>query len=86
MGVIRTVREMMQPTKRGIYIVRLAQNIADIKEICGPLSILLRIVTAVESHTSGVVQDHRQCAAYKFEACRRTAGSGVAFVNNDFLM
>ena len=84
MGVIRTVREMMQPYTEVFICEMGAKNIGDIKEICDLVHPSVGVVTAVgEQHlesfkTIGNVQ------RTKFELVDALPSSGVAFVNNDF--
>ncbi len=84
MGVIRTVREMMQPYTE-IFICEMgAKNIGDIKEICDLVHPSIGIVTAVGEQHLESFKTIENVQRTKFELIDSLPSDGVAFVNNDF--
>lgn len=84
MGVIRTVREMMQPYTE-IFICEMgAKNIGDIKEICDLVHPSIGIVTAVGEQHLESFRTIENVQRTKFELVDALPADGVAFVNNDF--
>ena len=84
MGVIRTVREMMQPYTEVFICEMGAKNIGDIKEICDLVHPSAGIVTAVGEQHLESFKTIDNVQRTKFELVDALPGSGVAFVNNDF--
>ena len=84
MGVIRTVREMMQPYTE-IFICEMgAKNIGDIKEICDLVHPQVGIVTAVGEQHLESFKSIENVQKTKFELVDSLPADGVAFINNDF--
>lgn len=84
MGVIRTVREMMQPYTE-IFICEMgAKNIGDIKEICDLVHPKIGIVTAVGEQHLESFKSIENVQRTKFELVDSLPADGIAFVNNDF--
>ncbi len=84
MGVIRTVREMMQPYTE-IFICEMgAKNIGDIKEICDLVHPSIGIITAVGEQHLESFKSIENVQRTKFELVDALPSDGVAFVNNDF--
>lgn len=84
MGVIRTVREMMQPYTE-IFICEMgAKNIGDIKEICDLVHPRIGIITAVGEQHLESFKTIENVQRTKFELVDSLPADGVAFINNDF--
>ncbi len=84
MGVIRTVREMMQPYN-DLFIVEMgAKNIGDIKEICDLVHPTMGIVTAVGPQHLESFKTIENVQRTKFELIDALPDFGLAVVNNDF--
>lgn len=84
LGVIRTVREMMQPYTE-IFICEMgAKNIGDIKEICDLVHPYAGIVTAVGEQHLESFKTIENVQRTKFELIDSLPADGVAFVNDDF--
>lgn len=84
MGVIRTVREMMQPYTE-IFICEMgAKNVGDIKEICDLVHPSIGVVTAVGEQHLESFKSIENVQRTKFELIDSLPSDGVAFVNNDF--
>ncbi len=85
MGVVRTVREMMQPYN-DLFIVEMgAKNVGDIKEICDIVNPQLGIVTAVGAQHLESFKTIENVQRTKFELVDALPENGFAVVNNDFL-
>lgn len=84
MGVIRTVREMLQPYNE-IFIVEMgAKNVGDIKEICDLVHPQMGMITAVgpqHLETFGSIENVQKT---KFELVDALPEDGFAVLNNDF--
>ena len=84
MGVVRTVREMMQPYN-DLFIVEMgAKNIGDIKEICDIVHPQMGIVTAVGAQHLESFKSIENVQRTKFELVDALPADGFAVVNNDF--
>ena len=84
MGVVRTVREMMQPYN-DLFIVEMgAKNIGDIKEICDIVHPQMGIVTAVGAQHLESFKTIENVQRTKFELVDALPADGFAVVNNDF--
>ncbi len=84
MGVIRTVREMLQPYNE-IFIVEMgAKNVGDIKEICDLVNPQMGMISAVgpqHLETFGSIENVQKT---KFELVDALPQDGFAVLNNDF--
>lgn len=84
MGVVRTVREMMQPYNE-VFIVEMgAKNIGDIKEICDIVHPQMGIVTAVGPQHLESFKTIENVQKTKFELVDALPSDGLAVLNNDF--
>ncbi|MCM1504315.1 MAG: UDP-N-acetylmuramoyl-tripeptide--D-alanyl-D-alanine ligase [Muribaculum sp.] len=84
MGVIRTVREMMQPYTE-IFICEMgAKNIGDIKEICDLVHPKIGIITAVGEQHLESFKTIENVQRTKFELADALPSDGTIYVNNDF--
>ena len=84
MGVVRTVREMMQPYN-DLFIVEMgAKNIGDIKEICDIVNPQYGIVTAVGPQHLESFKCIENVQRTKFELVDALPQNGFAVLNNDF--
>lgn len=84
MGVIRTVREMLQPYNE-IFIVEMgAKNVGDIKEICDLVNPQMGIVTAVGPQHLESFKSIENVQSTKFELVDSLPVGGLAVLNNDF--
>lgn len=84
MGVIRTVREMLQPYNE-IFIVEMgAKNVGDIKEICDLVNPQMGIVTAVGPQHLESFKSIENVQKTKFELVDALPADGFAVLNNDF--
>ncbi|MGN0214831.1 MAG: UDP-N-acetylmuramoyl-tripeptide--D-alanyl-D-alanine ligase [Muribaculaceae bacterium] len=84
MGVVRTVREMMQPYN-DLFIVEMgAKNVGDIKEICDIVHPQMGIVTAVGAQHLESFKSIENVQRTKFELVDALPADGFAVVNNDF--
>lgn len=84
MGVIRTIREMMQPYTE-IFVCEMgAKNIGDIKEICDLVDPDMGIITAVGEQHLESFKTIENVQRTKFELADALPDNGVVFVNNDF--
>lgn len=84
MGVIRTVREMMQPYTE-IFVCEMgAKNIGDIKEICDLVNPDYGIITAVGEQHLESFKTIENVQRTKFELADALPADGVVYVNNDF--
>ena len=84
MGVIRTVREMLQPYNE-IFIVEMgAKNVGDIKEICDLVKPQMGIVTAVGPQHLESFKTIENVQKTKFELVDALPVDGFAVLNNDF--
>lgn len=84
MGVIRTVREMMQPYTEVFVCEMGAKNIGDIKEICDLVNPVMGIITAVGEQHLESFKTIENVQRTKFELADALPADGVVFVNNDF--
>lgn len=84
MGVIRTVREMLQPYNE-VFIVEMgAKNVGDIKEICDLVHPQMGIVTAVGPQHLETFKSIENVQSTKFELIDALPNDGLAVLNNDF--
>ena len=84
MGVVRTVREMLQPYN-DVFIVEMgAKNIGDIKEICDIVHPQMGIVTAVGAQHLESFKTIENVQRTKFELIDALPSDGFAVINNDF--
>lgn len=84
MGVIRTVREMLQPYNE-VFIVEMgAKNIGDIKEICDLVHPQMGILTAVGPQHLESFKTIENVQRTKFELVDALPHDGFAVINNDF--
>ena len=84
MGVIRTVREMLQPYNE-IFIVEMgAKNVGDIKEICDLVNPQMGIITAVGPQHLESFKSIENVQSTKFELVDALPADGLAVLNNDF--
>ena len=82
MGVVRTVREMMQPYN-DLFIVEMgAKNIGDIKEICDIVHPQMGIVTAVGAQHLESFKTIENVQRTKFELVDALPADGFAEVSN----
>lgn len=84
MGVIRTVREMMQPYTEVFVCEMGAKNIGDIKEICDLVKPQMGIITAVGEQHLESFKSIENVQRTKFELADSLPQNGVVYVNNDF--
>ncbi len=84
MGVIRTIREMMQPYTE-IFICEMgAKNIGDIKEICDLVHPRIGIITAVGEQHLESFKTIENVQRTKFELADALPADGTVYVNDDF--
>ena len=84
MGVVRTVREMLQPYN-DLFIVEMgAKNIGDIKEICDIVHPQMGIVTAVGEQYLESFKSIENAQRTKFELIDALPADGFAVLNDDF--
>ena len=84
MGVVRTVREMLQPYNN-LFIVEMgAKNIGDIKEICDIVHPTYGIVTAVGEQHLESFKSIENVQRTKFELIDALPHDGFGVINNDF--
>ena len=84
MGVVRTVRERLQPYN-DLFIVEMgAKNVGDIKEICDIVHPQMAIVTAVGAQHLESFKTIENVQRTKFELVDALPADGFAVVNNDF--
>lgn len=84
MGVIRTVREMLQPYNE-VFIVEMgAKNVGDIKEICNLVKPQMGIITAVGPQHLETFKSIENVQKTKFELIDALPSEGFAVMNNDF--
>lgn len=84
MGVIRTIREMLQPYN-DVFIVEMgAKNVGDIKEICELVKPQMGIVTAVGPQHLETFGNIENVQKTKFELIDALPNDGFAVLNNDF--
>ena len=84
MGVIRTIRELMQPHNR-IFICEMgAKQKGDIKEICDLVHPSIGIITAVGPMHLESFGSIENVQSTKFELADALPSDGLAVVNNDF--
>lgn len=84
MGVVRTVREMLQPYN-DLFIVEMgAKNVGDIKEICDIVHPHMGIVTAVGAQHLESFKTIENVQRTKFELIDALPADGFAVLNNDF--
>lgn len=84
MGVIRTVREMLQPYNE-VFIVEMgAKNVGDIKEICDLVHPEMGIITAVGPQHLESFKSIENVQRTKFELVDALPSGGFAVLNNDF--
>ena len=84
MGVVRTVRELLQPYN-DLFIVEMgAKNIGDIKEICDIVHPQMGIVTAVGEQHLESFKSIENVQRTKFELIDALPANGFAVINDDF--
>lgn len=84
MGVVRTIRELMEPY-HDIFIVEMgAKNIGDIKEICDIVHPEIGILTSVGAQHLESFKTIENVQRTKFELIDALPESGLAILNNDF--
>lgn len=84
MGVVRTVREMMQPYNE-IFICEMgAKNLGDIKEICDIVHPTMGIITAVGPQHLESFKSIENVQHTKFELADALPADGLVVVNDDF--
>lgn len=84
MGVVRTVREMLQPYNN-LFIVEMgAKNIGDIREICDIVHPKYGIVTAVGEQHLESFKSIENVQRTKFELIDALPADGFGVLNNDF--
>jgi UDP-N-acetylmuramoyl-tripeptide--D-alanyl-D-alanine ligase len=84
MGVIRTVREMMQPHCQVFICEMGAKQIGDIKEICDLVHPQMGIITAVGPMHLESFKTIENVQSTKFELADALPSDGLVIVNNDF--
>ena len=84
MGVIRTVREMMQPYTEVFVCEMGAKNMGDIKEICDLVKPQIGIITAVGEQHLESFKSIENVQRTKFELADALPHDGVVYVNDDF--
>ncbi|WP_300965983.1 Mur ligase family protein, partial [uncultured Muribaculum sp.] len=82
MGVIRTVREMMQPYTEVFVCEMGAKNVGDIKEICDLVKPQMGIITAVGEQHLESFKSIENVQRTKFELADSLPQNGVVYVNN----
>lgn len=86
LGVVRTIREKLQPYTQ-IFIAEMgAKQIGDIKEICDLVHPSIGIVTAVGEQHLESFKTIENVQKTKFELIDSLPNDGFAVVNNDFEM
>lgn len=84
MGVVRTVRELMEPY-HDIFIVEMgAKNIGDIKEICDIVHPEIGILTSVGAQHLESFKTIENVQRTKFELIDALPNDGLAVLNDDF--
>lgn len=84
MGVIRTVREMLQPYNE-VFIVEMgAKNVGDIKEICDLVHPHMGLISAVGPQHLESFKTIENVQSTKFELIDSLPADGFAVLNNDF--
>ena len=84
MGVVRTIREMLQPYNN-LFIVEMgAKNIGDIKEICDIVHPTFGIITAVGEQHLESFKTIENVQRTKFELIDALPADGFGVLNNDF--
>lgn len=84
MGVIRTVREMLQPYNE-VFIVEMgAKNVGDIKEICDLVHPYMGLISAVGPQHLESFKTIENVQSTKFELIDSLPADGFAVLNNDF--
>lgn len=84
MGVVRTVRELLQPYNN-LFIVEMgAKNIGDIKEICDIVHPKFGIITAVGEQHLESFKTIENVQHTKFELIDALPADGFGVLNNDF--
>lgn len=84
MGVIRTIREMMQPYNQVFICEMGAKQIGDIKEICDLVHPHMGIITAVGPMHLESFKTIENVQKTKFELIDALPSDGTAIINNDF--
>jgi len=84
MGVVRTIREHMQPYNEVFICEMGAKNLGDIKEICDIVHPVMGIVTAVGPQHLESFKTIENVQKTKFELIDSLPSDGLAVLNNDF--
>jgi len=84
MGVVRTIREHMQPYNEVFICEMGAKNVGDIQEICDIVHPVMGIVTAVGPQHLESFKTIENVQKTKFELVDALPADGLAVVNNDF--
>ncbi len=84
MGVVRTIREYMQPTHQLFICEMGAKQINDIKEICDIVHPKYGILTSVAEQHLDTFHNIENVRKTKFELIDSLPADGVAFLNADY--
>ncbi len=84
MGVVRTIREYMQPTHQLFICEMGAKQINDIKEICDIVHPKYGILTSVAEQHLDTFHNIENVRKTKFELIDSLPDDGVAFLNADY--
>jgi len=84
MGVVRTIREYMQPTHQLFICEMGAKQINDIKEICDIVHPRYGILTSVAEQHLDTFHNIENVRKTKFELIDSLPDDGVAFLNADY--
>ena len=84
MGVVRTIREHMQPYNEVFVCEMGAKNIGDVKEICDLVHPKMGIITAVGEQHLESFKTIENVQKAKFELADALPADGLAVLNNDF--
>lgn len=84
MGVIRTIREYLQPYNEVLIVEMGAKQKGDIKEICDLVHPTIGIITAVGEQHLESFKTIENVQSTKFELADALPADGFAVVNNDF--
>jgi len=84
MGVVRTIREMMQPYNEVFICEMGAKNVGDIREICDIVHPHYGIITAVGPQHLESFKTIENVQRTKFELADALPADGLVVLNNDF--
>ena len=84
LGVVRTIREQLQPYNEVFVVEMGAKQQGDIREICELVHPTIGIITAVGEQHLETFKTIERVQATKFELVDALPADGLAVVNNDF--